>query len=115
MQKISDSSVTIMTNNMDHTIHFYKTIGLQVKQRWENHYALMATNGITIGIHPSEEKSLSSGTVSIGFSVEHIEEAKSLLESHDISFREVNDEQSGKYLHFKDPNGTLLYFVEPNW
>lgn len=99
---------------MDKAIRFYETIGLTLKQRWDNHYAMLVTEGITIGIHPAETAANSSGTVSIGFMIEKIEEAKELLAQHNIPYKE-DDGKSGHYLHFKDPDNTVLYFVVPKW
>ena len=56
-----------MTNDIEKAINFYETIGLEVKKRWENHYAMMSAKGLNIGLHPSEEHSIGSGSVSLGF------------------------------------------------
>lgn len=114
MLRITESNVTIMVKDMDRAILFYQQIGLSLKQRWENHYAMLATEGITIGIHPTEEKITSSGSVSIGFMVDKIGEAKTLLDSHGIAYKD-DDGKSGHYLNFTDPDNTQLYFVEPKW
>ena len=115
MIKITGSNVTIMVGDMDRSISFYEKIGLTVKQRWDNHYCMMTGEGITLGIHPSHGGSTSSGTVSIGFMVPSAEEAKALLEGEGIEYKYEEDGKSGLYLHFKDPDGTIIYFVEPKW
>jgi catechol 2,3-dioxygenase-like lactoylglutathione lyase family enzyme len=115
MLQIKDSNVTIMVNDMDKAIQFYESIGLTVKQRWGNNYAMVGAPGITLGIHPGEGRTTSSGSVSIGFFIEAIGDAKALLDSHNIDYKEENDGKSGLYLHFKDPDGTILYFVQPQW
>ena len=116
MISITASNVTIMVASMDKTISFYESIGLKLKQRWDDHYAMVETAGITIGIHPggNEDPSLIESHVSIGFMINDIREARSLLEKNKISYK-VDDGKSGNYLHFKDPDGTLLYFVQPGW
>jgi len=55
-----------------------------------------------------------SGNVSIGFMIENFDDVKKLLEKNGIQFR-TDDGKSGTYAHFKDPDGTLLYFVKPKW
>jgi catechol 2,3-dioxygenase-like lactoylglutathione lyase family enzyme len=115
MTKIKDTNVTIMTTDMDKAISFYESIGLTIKNRWGNHYAMISAPGVTIGIHPSEGKNHSSGTVSVGFMIDDIADAKSMLTKNNISFKEENDGKSGLYLHFKDHDGTILYFVQPKW
>ncbi len=115
MINITDTNITIMVKDMEASINFYQQIGLTMKQRWENHYAMLITTGITIGLHPATSESPCSGTISIGFMIENSDEAKVLLEKNKISFKEEDDGKSGIYLHFSDPDGTLLYFVQPKW
>ena len=114
MIKINETNVTIMVKDIDDSIRFYESIGLTLKNRWDNHYAMVETTGITIGLHPTERKELNSGSVSIGFMIDSIEEAKALLQKNGIHFK-FDDGKSGKYLHFDDPDKTVLYFVEPSW
>ena len=111
---ITEANVTVMVQNMDDAIKFYEQIGLTLKQRWYNNYAMVTAPGITIGLHPGRESEIGSGSLSIGFMVDDIEEAKMLLTRNEISF-EDNDGKSGHYLHFKDPDNTILYFVLPKW
>ena len=103
-----------MVADMDISIQFYSRLGLQLKNRWENYYAMMTAPGITLGLHPAKEKSERSGNVSIGFMIHSMEETRKLLESNHITFF-TDDGKSGKYLYFKDPEGTLLYFVQQGW
>jgi catechol 2,3-dioxygenase-like lactoylglutathione lyase family enzyme len=115
MISITGTNVTIMVNDMDKAIQFYEGIGLTVKQRWDNNYAMLTTTGITIGLHPSDDMTTNSGTVSIGFMVGTPEEAKDILDKNKIAYTESDDGKSGIYFHFKDPYGTVLYFVKPKW
>ena len=115
MIKITGSNVTIMVKDMDKAIAFYESIGLILKQRWENYYAMVITEGITIGLHPAKDAELNSGSVSIGFMIVDLEEAKALLNKNNIIYQAEDDGKSGNYLHFKDIDGTVLYFVKPKW
>jgi hypothetical protein len=99
---------------MHASIDFYESIGLKLKQRWDHHYAMVETEGVTLGIHPGGDEHSGSGTVSIGFMIADINEAKALLENNSIDAK-YEDGKSGTYLHFKDPDGTILYFVQPKW
>ena len=103
-----------MVKNLDESVKFYKSLGLKIKQRWGNHYAMVKTTGITLGLHPSDKKERNSGTISIGFMVDSLVEAKAMLETNNITVRQ-DEGKSGNYLHFDDPDGTALYFVEPEW
>lgn len=118
--KITGSNVTIMVKDMDKSILFYQKLGLNLQQRWENHYAMLNTEGITLGIHPADDSKhwgseLGSGTTSIGLFIGKADEAKTLLDQHQIPYKVENDDKSGIYVHFKDPDGTTIYFVEPKW
>ena len=113
--EIKGTNVTIMVKDMDKAISFYQNLGLHLKQRWGDHYAMVETTGITIGIHPAKDNELDSGSISIGFMIDKIEDGKELLTKNDVVYIEENDGKSGNYLHFKDPDGTVLYFVQPKW
>lgn len=105
-----------MVKDLDRSILFYQALGLTIKNRWENHYALISAPGIMIGLHPKEnqEAYTGSGNTSIGFIIANVEEAKDTLNSLSIKFQE-NMDQSSIILKFKDPDGTELYFMKSNW
>ena len=111
MPTIKETDITIMVADMDKAIAFYEKIGLTLQNRWGNHYARVVTTGITIGLHPGGNEKSSSGTVSIGFLIDDINEAKTLLDGHSIAYK-AEDGKSGKFTHFKDPDGTVLYFMQ---
>lgn len=108
---IKDSNVTIMVQDIEKSIHFYQKLGLTLKDRWQNNYAMVTTSGITIGLHPANEAEFNESSVSIGFFVDDIAEATNLLEDNHIYYK-MDDSKSGIYLYFNDPDGTVLYFVE---
>jgi len=103
-----------MVKSMDKAIQFYESIGLTLKNRWGDHYAMMETTGLTIGLHPTDKTDNSSGDVSIGFMIEDINEAKALLDKLAVKYK-AEDGKSGKYVHFSDLDGTILYFTQPSW
>jgi predicted enzyme related to lactoylglutathione lyase len=114
MIKITGTNVTIMVKNMNKSISFYENIGFAMKNRWGEHYAMLTTTGLTIGIHPASEELKGSGNVSIGLMVDNIENAKELLEKNKTKF-EMHDDKSGIYINFADPDGTVIYFTQPKW
>jgi catechol 2,3-dioxygenase-like lactoylglutathione lyase family enzyme len=114
MPLITESNITVMVRDLDASIRFYESIGLTLKQRWENHYAMVETAGITIGLHPATGSIEGSGSLSVGFMVDSSADAGELLEKHGIPFTS-DAGKFGIYLHFRDPDGTNLYFVEPRW
>jgi catechol 2,3-dioxygenase-like lactoylglutathione lyase family enzyme len=112
MPAIKESNVTILVQDMDKAVSFYQKIGLTLKNRWGNHYAQLETTGITIGLHPGGKPAQSSDHISIGFMIDDIAEAKALLEQNQIPYK-YDDGKSGKFTHFKDLDGTVLYFMQP--
>jgi catechol 2,3-dioxygenase-like lactoylglutathione lyase family enzyme len=113
---IKESNVTINVKDLDNSIAFYVSIGLTVKERWGNYYAQITAPGIVIGLHPTSETNLigNSGNVSIGFTTDNIEETKSYLQYLSIQTTD-RQEEGGQFLHFNDPDGTLIYFIKPKW
>ena len=112
---IKDSNLTLMVKDMDRSISFYQSLGLKIKNRWGNHYAQLTAPGLTIGLHPANaDTSPGPGNMSIGFTVDNIEEAGSFLQSLAID-AQSRTEEGGQFLHFTDPDGTVLYFIKPKW
>lgn len=113
---IKDSTINVMVKDLDRSIAFYQALGLTIKNRWGNHYALISAPGLMIGLHPIEDRKTytGSGNTSIGFIIENVEEAKDTLNSLLIKFEE-NMDQSSIILKFKDPDGTELYYMKSNW
>jgi catechol 2,3-dioxygenase-like lactoylglutathione lyase family enzyme len=114
MINLKDSNVTLMVQDMDASIRFYESIGLTLKNRWGNHYAMVSGGGVTLGIHPGGNGQ-GSGQVSIGFVVDDIDQAEAELGAVNVACRKDIDNQSGTYLHFVDPDGTILYLIKPKW
>ena len=116
MIKIKDSHLTINVENIEKSINFYECIGFTLKERWGNHYALIAAPGIKIGLHPTIDINIlgNSGHLSIGFTTEDFEKTKSTLRELEIELKE-RTEEGGKFIFFNDPDGTSLYFIQPAW
>ncbi len=113
---IKESNITINVKDLDKSISFYESIGLTVKNRWGSHYAQMIAPGVVIGLHPTSSANLTggSGNVSIGFTTDKFEEAKSDLQKLSVKITD-RQEEGGQFLHFTDPDGTALYFIKPKW
>lgn len=116
MMSIKAGTITINVKDLDKSISFYESLGLTLKQRWGEHYAELSSPGLTIGLHPSKEvnSQVGSGNVSIGFTMDNFDETKSLLKKLAIEVTE-RKEAGGEFFHFKDPDGSALYFIKPKW
>ncbi len=114
--KITNSNITINVLNLDKSISFYESLGLELQNRWGNHYAQLKAPNLLIGLHPTDESKLigNSGNISIGFTTDAFEKTKSLLTELSIKFNE-RQEDGGNFLHFNDPDGTAIYFIKPKW
>jgi catechol 2,3-dioxygenase-like lactoylglutathione lyase family enzyme len=88
---IKDSNVTVMVKDMERSISFYQPIGFDLKSN-----------------------SPGSGNTSIDFTVDNFEETESLLNELSIN-TQPREEEGGQFLHFADPDGTMLYFIKPKW
>jgi catechol 2,3-dioxygenase-like lactoylglutathione lyase family enzyme len=110
------ANVTIMVKDMDKSVSFYQSLGLELRNRWGNHYAQLEAPGVVVGLHPTDAKNLSgnSGNASIGFTADNFDDAKSTLQELAIDAI-LRDEEGGQFLHFTDPDGTALYFIKPKW
>ena len=113
---IKNSSVTLNVKDIEKSISFYESIGFTLKNRWSNHYAQLVAPGIVIGLHTTKKSNAqgNSGNISIGFTTEDFENTKATLNHLGIVTIE-RKEEGGDFLHFNDPDGTALYFVQPNW
>ena len=111
MYTITTSNVTVMVTDMDKAIEFYKAIGLELKQRWNNHYAQVSAPGVVIGLHPAEKTGNANPNISIGFGVENLDEAKKRLMELNVKFDQFGD-KAGDIVGFNDPDGTPLYFMQ---
>jgi catechol 2,3-dioxygenase-like lactoylglutathione lyase family enzyme len=116
----SSGNVTVYAANMDRAVRFYtETLGLKLAYRFGDHWASVEVGkGLTIGLHPaSGESPKGRGGMSIGLELScRIEDAMSRLEAKGVRFGSIVSEgKAGKFAHFEDPDGNLLYLAELDW
>ena len=112
-QMYSESQVTVMVPDMDAAVKFYaETLGLRLKARYGNEFAVVEAPGLTIGLHP-QSTDAKSPAVSIGLGVESIESAMEQLKVRGVTFPgTIVDDPPVRIAHFSGPGGMPLYLVE---
>ena len=64
----------------------------QLKQRWDNHYALVSAPGVVIGLHPGgASHDIETTTFSIGFGVDSLSPVKNRLQELGVDFKTSED------------------------
>lgn len=56
--KIINSNITINVLDLDKSRTFYESLGLELLNRWGDHYAQLKAPDLIIGLHPTEESKL---------------------------------------------------------
>ncbi len=114
--KIEHAHLTVNVSNLDHSIAFYTQIGFALKQKWGEHYAVLACAGLELGLHPTSPKNLKqhSGNLSIGLRSLDIDETAKELQNLALPFTQRNEE-GGRFIHFSDPDGNSLYFIQSSY
>jgi len=64
---IKEANITINVKDLNKAVSFYESLGLKLKNRWNNYYAQLTAPGVIVGLHPTEDSNLTgnSGNVSI--------------------------------------------------
>lgn len=108
--------ITVLVRDMDEAISFYSSaLGMQLKSRYGNEFALVQAPGITIGLHPAQESQ--AGKVSIGLQVDSLEDAMTALSHRGLQFDgNIVEDPPMRFTFFRDPNGVELYLAqESEW
>lgn len=116
----SSGNITVFVADMDRAVRFYtETLGLKLAYRFGNEWASVeAGKGLTIGLHPASAGSPKGrGGMAIGLELTGaLDDAMRRLEAKGVRFGTVvNEDKAGKFAHFEDPDGNLLYIAELNW
>lgn len=112
MKNLKTCRVNIMISNMDKAIEFYQDkLGLELINRYGDHYAEIQAPDLLIGLHPTSEKIVQGNNLSIGFGVVEFDSTIKELESKGIEF---NIEQDGwiRLAHFTDLDNNQLFLAE---
>lgn len=106
--------VTIMVGDMEKAVAFYTTtLGFTLKSHYGNEFALVQGPGITIGLHPGNAEQ--SGRISIGLSVDSLEESMNSARARGLNLTgDIVEDPPMRFAFFNDPNGVELYFAQEN-
>jgi catechol 2,3-dioxygenase-like lactoylglutathione lyase family enzyme len=111
----SESQVTLMVPDMDEAVRFYTTtLGLRLKARYGNEFAVVEAPGLTIGLHPRPAAhAAQTAAMSVGLGVESLEAAIAELSARGVSFiGAIREDPPIRVAYFMGPGGTSLYLCE---
>jgi catechol 2,3-dioxygenase-like lactoylglutathione lyase family enzyme len=108
--------LTIIVRDVDEAVQFYtSSVGFTLKSRYGNEFAVVQGPGITIGLHPGTGEQ--SGRISIGLSVDSLEESMQSATARGVNFSgDIVEDPPMRFAFFRDPNGVELYLAqESEW
>jgi catechol 2,3-dioxygenase-like lactoylglutathione lyase family enzyme len=111
----SESQVTLIVPDMEAAVRFYTTtLGLRLKARYGNEFAVVEAPGLTIGLHPQPTAhSPQAQPISVGLGVESLEAAMTELSARGVSFiGAIREDPPIRIAYFTGPGGTPLYLCE---
>lgn len=112
MKNLKNCSVNVMVSNMEHAIAFYQDLlGLELANRYGDHYAEIRASGLMIGLHPAAEPIVVANGISIGFGVTEFDETVKDLEAKGLQVR-VTQDGPIRLAHFTDPDNNQLFLAE---
>ncbi len=108
------SFVTIVVSDMGRAIDFYTgRLGLKLKTRYGDEFAVVEAPGVTIGLHPAASQGAKAGSLSIGLGVDDVEAGRRELEERGVAFTgDIVSDPPMRFAFFKDPDGVELYLAE---
>ena len=101
-----------MVSDMDQAIEFYTNkLGLELANRYWDHYAEVQAAELIIGLHPKSDKITFGTNISIGFGVGEFDQTIQNLEKEGIEFK-IQEEGFIRLASFADPDGNSLFLAE---
>ncbi|MBL4706183.1 MAG: VOC family protein [Flavobacteriales bacterium] len=112
METLKACRVNVMVSDIGASIEFYQGIlGLEMVNRYGDHYAEIQGPGLMLGLHPSSDKLKIGNNLSIGFGVGDFDLAVKELEAKGIELK-VENEGWVRLAYFADPDENQLYLAE---
>jgi catechol 2,3-dioxygenase-like lactoylglutathione lyase family enzyme len=113
--RFNESMVTIIVGDMERSIDFYtKQLGLPLKTRYGNEFAIVEAPGVVIALHPAPNSTPArTGSLSIGLGVDSVESSMKQLAQRGVAFAgDIVADPPMRFAFFKDPDGVELYLAE---
>ncbi len=113
--RFNESMVTIIVADMERSIDFYtKQLGLPLKTRYGNEFAIVEAPGVVIALHPAPNNTPArEGSLSIGLGVDSVASSMKQLAQRGIAFAgDIVSDPPMRFAFFKDPDGVELYLAE---
>ena len=112
MENLKKYRVNVMVSNMDNAVEFYSVkLGLELINRYGDHYAEIQAPGLMIGLHPASEKISIGNNLSIGFGVINFDKTIENLNAKGIEFTIEQDDWI-RLAYFTDPDNNQLFLAE---
>ena len=112
MKTLNKCRINVMISNMDEAIHFYcKTLGMELANRYGDHYAEIQAPGLLIGLHPTSDKVVRGNNISIGLGVTDFDMTIKELRSKGVNCRPEEDGYI-RLAYFTDPDENQLFLAE---
>ncbi|MBV9718248.1 MAG: VOC family protein [Candidatus Eremiobacteraeota bacterium] len=113
-QQYNVSFVTVIVADMQRSIDFYtKKLGLPLKTRYGDHFAIVEAPGVTIGLHPAKDGGAAPGTLSIGLGVSDVAASREELQGRGLAFDgDIVADPPMRFAFLRDPDGAQLYLAE---
>jgi catechol 2,3-dioxygenase-like lactoylglutathione lyase family enzyme len=115
-----NANLTVMVSDMGRAVDFYtRTLGLELKVRYGDHWAEVAAPGLTLGLHPARgpiERTDPSIGLSVGLEVDDIYRAVAELQAKGVTFpTPIRETDELWQAAFADPDGTPLYLAQTKY
>ena len=112
MRNLIGTTVTVMVADLGRSIEFYtETLGLELIERYGEHYAEIQSPGLKMGLHPSDGSVEVGKNISVGFGVTNLDETVDELSAKGLVLKVVDDGWS-RLASFTDPDQNPLYLAE---
>lgn len=106
--------LTIIVSDMQRSLDFYTgRLGLTLKTRYGDEFAVVEAPGVKIGLHPAKEGGAKPGSLSIGLGVDDVEAGRKHLEERGVAFTgDIVADSPMRFAFLRDPDGVELYLAE---